>query len=79
MPCYTSDGSLFHITWNIIPSNMEHEFHLEIIQQTHNKLREFGIRDVRYVNYRVVLVGEITIRFISILTQESVVFYLKFS
>ena len=27
-------------------------------------LREFGIRDVRYVNYRVALVGEIAIRFL---------------
>ena len=37
--------------------------------------REFGIRDVRYVNYRVALVGEITIRFFSNLAQQSIASY----
>ena len=42
-------------------------------------LREFGIRYVRYVNYRVVLVGEIAIRFLSNLTQESIASYPEFT
>ena len=42
-------------------------------------LREFGIRDVRYVNYRVALVGEIAIRFLSNLAQEGIVSYPKFT
>ena len=42
-------------------------------------LREFAIRDVRFVNYRVALVGEITIRFLSNLAQKSIVAYLKFT
>ena len=42
-------------------------------------LREFGIRDVRYVNYRVALVGEIGLRFLSNLAQESLVSYPKFT
>ena len=37
--------------------------------------REFGIRDARYVNYRIALVGEIAIRFLSNLVQESIVSY----
>ena len=36
-------------------------------------IREFGIRDVRYVNYRIALVGETAIRFLSNLAQESLV------
>ena len=40
-------------------------------------LRQFGIRYVRYVNYRVALVGEIAIRFLSNLAQESIVSYPK--
>ena len=35
----------------------------------------FGIRDVHYAFYRVVLVGEITIRFLSNLAQKSIVSY----
>ena len=42
-------------------------------------LREFGIRDVRFVNYRVALVGEITIRFLSNLAQDSIVSYPEFT
>ena len=42
-------------------------------------LREFGIRDVRHVNYRVALVGEIAIRFLSNLAQESIVSYPEFT
>ena len=42
-------------------------------------LREFGIRYVRYVNYRVALVGEIAIRFLSNLAQESIVSYPGFT
>ena len=42
-------------------------------------LREFGIRYVRYVNYRVALVGEIAIRFLSNLAQESIVSYPEFT
>ena len=42
-------------------------------------LRQFGIRDVRYVNYRVALAGEIAIRFLSNLAQESIVSYPKFT
>ena len=41
--------------------------------------REFGIRDTRYVNYRIALVGESTIRFLSNLVQESIVSYPKFT
>jgi len=36
-------------------------------------IREFGIRDVRYVNSRIALVGETAIRFLSNLAQESLV------
>ena len=36
-------------------------------------MREFGIRDVRYVNSRIALVGETAIRFLSNLAQESLV------
>ena len=42
-------------------------------------LRQFGIRYVRYVNYRVALVGEIAIRFLSNLTQESIASYPEFT
>ncbi len=42
-------------------------------------LRQFGIRYVRYVNYRIALVGEIAIRFLSNLAQESIVSYPKFT
>ena len=42
-------------------------------------LREFGIRYVRYVNYRVALAGEIAIRFLSNLTQKSIASYPKFT
>ena len=37
--------------------------------------REFGIRDARYVNCRIALVGESTIRFLSNLVQEGIVSY----
>jgi len=36
-------------------------------------IREFGIKDVRYVNYRIALVGETAIRFLSNPAQESIV------
>ena len=39
----------------------------------------FGISDVRYVNYRVALVGETSIRFLSNLTHESIVAYPELS
>ena len=42
-------------------------------------LREFGIRYVRYVNYRVALVGEIAMCFLSNLTQESIASYPEFT
>ena len=42
-------------------------------------LREFGIRDVRYADYRIALVGETAIRFLSNLAQESIVSYPKFT
>ena len=42
-------------------------------------LRELGIRDVRFVNYRVALVGETTIRFLPNLAQESIVSYPEFT
>ena len=38
-------------------------------------IREFGIKDVRYVNSRIALVGETAICFLSNLAQESIVFY----
>jgi len=41
--------------------------------------REFGIRDVRYVNYCIAIVSEIAIRFLSNLAQECVVSYPKFT
>ena len=41
--------------------------------------REFGIRDTRYVNYRIALVGDAVIRFLSNLAQESIVSYPKFT
>ena len=37
--------------------------------------REFGIRDVRYVNYHVALVSETAIRFLSNLAQQRIVSY----
>jgi len=36
-------------------------------------IREFGIKDVRYVNSRIALVGETAICFLSNLAQESLV------
>ena len=39
--------------------------------------REFGIRDVRYINYRVALVSETAIRFLSNLAQKSIGSYPK--
>ena len=42
-------------------------------------LRGFGIRTVCYVNNRVALVGEIGIRFLSNLAQESIVSYPEFT
>ena len=42
-------------------------------------IREFGIRDVRYADYRVALVGEIAIRFLSNLVQQSIVSYSEFT
>ena len=42
-------------------------------------MREFGIKNVRYINYRIALVGETAIRFLSNLAQESVVFYPEFT
>ena len=41
--------------------------------------REFGIRDVRYINYHVALVSETAIRFLSNLAQESIVSYPEFT
>ena len=55
------------------------EPHLYSIHTTCRLLREFGTRDVRYANYRVSLVGETTIRFLSILIQESILFYPLFT
>jgi len=40
---------------------------------------ELGIRAVRHTDYRVALVGETAIRFLSNLTQESIVSYPEFS
>ena len=37
------------------------------------------MRDVRYVNYRVALVGKTAIRFLSNLAQESIVSYPEFA
>ena len=42
-------------------------------------MREFGIKNVRYVNYRIALVGETAIRFLSNPAQESLVSYPKFT
>ena len=39
----------------------------------------FGIRDVHYAFYRVALVGEIVIRFLSNLAQKSIVAYFEFT
>ena len=41
--------------------------------------RELGIRYVRYINYRVALVSETAIRFLSNLAQKSIVSYPKFT
>ena len=38
---------------------------------THKYTGEFGMRDVHYVDYRVALVGEITIRFFLILLKKA--------
>ncbi|KDR52448.1 hypothetical protein HMPREF1991_01468 [Hoylesella loescheii DSM 19665 = JCM 12249 = ATCC 15930] len=38
-------------------------------------LREFGIREARYANYRYAVVGDIAIRFLSNLAQNSIVSY----
>ncbi|KDR51369.1 hypothetical protein HMPREF1991_02594 [Hoylesella loescheii DSM 19665 = JCM 12249 = ATCC 15930] len=40
---------------------------------------ELGIRAVRYADYRVALVGEITTRFLSNLVQDSIIFYPEFT
>ena len=40
---------------------------------------ELGIRDVRYINYRIALVGETAIRFLSNLVQQSIVSYPEFT
>ena len=40
---------------------------------------ELGIRAVRYADYRVALVGEITIRFLSNLAHEGIVSYPEFT
>ena len=42
-------------------------------------LREFAIRDVRFVNYRVALVGDTSIRLLSNLAQECIVAYPELS
>ena len=42
-------------------------------------MREFEIRDVRYVDYRVALVSETAVRFLSILAQDSIVSYPEFT
>ena len=43
------------------------------------EIRQFGIRDVRYVDYRVALVSETAIRFLSNLAQDSIVSYIEFT
>ena len=42
-------------------------------------IRELGIRDARYADYRIALVGETTIRLLSYLAQESIVCYPEFT
>ena len=42
-------------------------------------MREFEIRDVRYVDYRVALVSETAVRFLSNLAQNSIVSYPEFT
>lgn len=42
-------------------------------------IRELGIRDVRYADYRIALVGETAIRFLSNLAQQSIVSYPEFT
>ncbi|KDR52974.1 hypothetical protein HMPREF1991_00929 [Hoylesella loescheii DSM 19665 = JCM 12249 = ATCC 15930] len=42
-------------------------------------LREFRIKHNRYVNYRVALIGEKTIRFLSNPAQKSIVPYPEFT
>ena len=41
--------------------------------------REFGIRDVHYADYRIALVVETAIRFLSNLAQKSIVSYPEFT
>ena len=40
---------------------------------------EFEIIDVRYANYRVALVGEVVIRFLSNLAQQGIASYPEFT
>ena len=42
-------------------------------------IRELGIRDVRYADYRIALAGETAIRFLSNLVQQSIVSYPEFT
>ena len=42
-------------------------------------LYEFGLKHNRYDNYRVALVGEIIIRYLSNLAQENIVYYPEFT
>ena len=42
-------------------------------------IRELGIRDVRYADYRVALVGEIAIRLLYNFVQERIVYYPEFT
>ena len=44
-----------------------------------NNVCKFGIREVRCVNFRVVPVGEIAIRFLPYLAQKNIVFYPEFT
>ena len=41
----------------------------------YKQLREFGIRGIRYINYRYAVGGDIAIRFLSNLSQKNIVFY----
>ena len=43
------------------------------------EIRQFGIRDVHDVDYRVAQVSETAIRFLSILAQDSIVSYPEFT
>lgn len=40
-------------------------------------IREFWISEARHVNYRYTVVGDIAIRFLSILAQKCIVSYLE--